>query len=142
MSVIIGLISGVIFAMGLGVSGMINPQKVLGFLDIFGHWDYSLAFVMLGAVGFNFVSFKVLQKQKPFCAPQHFLPTKTEIDIKLIVGSALFGIGWGLMGICPGPAIVNLVTLHPTILTFVASLILGMLLYKKTSFLWEKGDSK
>jgi uncharacterized membrane protein YedE/YeeE len=108
---------------------MSNPEKVLGFLDIFGHWDYSLLFVMGGAVGVNFFTFKFLIKRNPICAPKHFLPTKTIIDKQLLIGSALFGIGWGILGFCPGPAIVNLVTLKPTILVFLTFMFIGMYIH-------------
>ena len=129
---IVSLFCGVLFAIGLTISGMINPAKVRGFLDIFGNWDISLLFVMGGAVGLNFFTFKWAKNRKPFLAGEHSLPTKTIIDRKLIFGSALFGIGWGLVGICPGPGIVNLVRLDPEIFIFVASMIIGMLLHDKT----------
>ncbi len=127
---LVGLISGVLFAIGLVISGMVNPNKVKGFLDIFGQWDPSLLFVMGGAVGFNFISFKYIQARKPMCVPDHFLPTKTELDKNLIAGAALFGIGWGLIGICPGPAIVNFVTLDTSIFLFIISMFVGMKLYR------------
>lgn len=130
MPSIISLFSGVIFAIGLAISAMVNPEKVRGFLDIFGSWDYSLAFVMGGAVGFNYFAFKFLSARKPICSNEHFLPTKKEIDKKLIFGSALFGIGWGLVGICPGPALVNIVTFKSEIFLFVAAMIVGMILHK------------
>lgn len=129
---IVSLFCGVLFAIGLTISGMIDPAKVRGFLDIFGNWDISLLFVMGGAVGLNFFTFKWAQKRKPFLTGEHSLPTKTIIDRKLILGSALFGIGWGLVGICPGPGIVNLVRLDPEIFIFIISMIFGMLLHDKT----------
>jgi uncharacterized membrane protein YedE/YeeE len=137
ISLIISLFAGALFAVGLVLSGMSNPEKVIGFLDVFGNWDYSLLLVMGGAVGVNFVTFRILTKKKPFCAPAHFLPTKTSVDKKLLLGSALFGIGWGILGICPGPAIVNLVTLSPTVLIFVSSMLIGMIAYKFTEKLWN-----
>jgi uncharacterized membrane protein YedE/YeeE len=85
---------------------------------------------MLGAIGVNFFLFKYLTKRNPVCGTQHYLPTKTEIDSKLLLGSALFGIGWGLLGICPGPGIVNLITFDMTAFLFVGSMIVGMLVYK------------
>jgi uncharacterized membrane protein YedE/YeeE len=137
ISLIISLFAGALFAVGLVISGMSNPEKVIGFLDLFGNWDYSLLFVMGGAVGVNFVTFRILTKKKPFCAPAHFLPTKTSVDKNLLVGSALFGIGWGILGFCPGPAIVNLVTLSPSVLIFVSSMLIGMIAYKFTEKLWN-----
>lgn len=127
---IISLVSGIIFAIGLTISGMINPEKVRGFLDIFGNWDYSLVLVMIGAIVFNFFSFKILTKRKPLCAESHYLPTNNKIDKRLIIGAALFGSGWGLLGICPGPGIVNLVSLQPNAILFVFSMTVGMGLFK------------
>lgn len=129
---VIAFFSGVLFSVGLVISGMTNPDKVLGFLDLFGQWDPSLVFVMLGAVVFNFFSFRFLSSRQPYCAPQHYLPTKKEIDKKLLIGSSLFGIGWGLSGICPGPGLVNLITLQNGALIFVAMMLIGMFAYDKT----------
>lgn len=127
---LLSLASGILFSIGLVISGMINPQKVRGFLDLFGQWDFSLAFVMLGAIGFNFFAFKIITKKKPLCSNQHYLPTNTVIDKRLISGAILFGLGWGILGICPGPGIVNLVTLNPKALLFVFSMTGGMGLFK------------
>ena len=129
MKKIISLISGVIFAVGLVISGMIDPNRVLGFLDIFGEWDYSLAFVMGGAVIINLVLFPFILSKKPTCDDRHYMPERTDLDKRLIIGSALFGIGWGLVGICPGPGIVNLVTLDPKALIFIISMIVGMFVF-------------
>ena len=129
--IIISFVAGIIFAIGLVISGMTNPHVVLGFLDILGQWNPSLAFVMIGAVTFNLISFHFIQKREtPLCSSQFDLPQKTNIDTPLILGSLLFGIGWGVMGICPGPGIVNIVTLHPQALTFGLSLVIGMVLFK------------
>jgi uncharacterized membrane protein YedE/YeeE len=125
-------ISGVIFAVGLVLSGMTNPQKVIGFLDLFGSWDYALAFVMGGAVITNFVLFKFILKKKPLFASKHHIPLNKSIDSSLLIGSSLFGIGWGLVGICPGPGIVNLVTLDLKVFIFMGAVILGMFCYKIT----------
>ncbi|MFT6069331.1 MAG: putative membrane protein YedE/YeeE [Bacteriovoracaceae bacterium] len=121
-----------IFAFGLVISGMTNPSVVIGFLDILGNWNFSLVFVMVGAISFNFIVFKLLVKKKPYCAPTHFLPTNTTVDKKLVIGSAMFGIGWGIAGICPGPGIVNLVTNDSSAFLFIISLLGGMLLFKAT----------
>ncbi len=125
------LLSGTIFSFGLVISGMTNPDKVIGFLDIFGDWDYSLAFVMGGAVCFNLLSFWPILKEKPLFSEEFHLPLKKAIDKKLVAGSALFGIGWGLVGICPGPAIVNLVMFSGSSVLFVISMLVGMFLFKK-----------
>ncbi|MCP4911722.1 MAG: YeeE/YedE family protein [Oligoflexia bacterium] len=130
MSVLISILSGILFAVGLVISGMTNPNKVIGFLDILGNWDYSLAFVMVGAISVSFVAFKYFQNKKPFCAPQSFLPTNTEVDKKLLIGSAMFGIGWGIAGFCPGPAIVNLATFDMKAIVFVIAMVVGMFVFK------------
>ncbi|WP_372656100.1 DUF6691 family protein [Halobacteriovorax sp.] len=127
---LISLISGTLFSIGLILSGMTNPKKVIGFLDIFGEWDYSLAFVMVGAILVNFLVFKFLKKEKPVCGNGFSLPTKSSLDWKLITGSALFGIGWGIVGICPGPGIVNLTSLSSEFIIFVGSMMAGMFIFK------------
>lgn len=132
MKNLIALIGGVIFSIGLIVSGMTNPQKVIGFLDIFGSWDASLAFVMGAAVIINFILFKFIINRKPLFADKHSIPSSRIIDKRLIIGSAMFGIGWGLVGICPGPGIVNLVTFDSSAIVFVISMITGMFVFKVT----------
>jgi uncharacterized membrane protein YedE/YeeE len=135
---IVSLLSGIIFAFGLVISGMTNPDKVIGFLDILGQWNPSLIFVMVGAILFNFISFKILlKKEAPLCAQKYHLPENKSIDKKLLIGSSLFGIGWGILGICPGPGIVNLVTFNPSTLLFVLSMIVGMFLFKLTEKYWS-----
>lgn len=130
MKNLIGLLSGIVFGVGLVISGMTNPIKVVGFLDIFGEWDYSLAFVMGGAVVINLILFTLILKRKPLLEEDHSLPSIFKVDKKLISGSALFGIGWGLVGICPGPGIVNLVTLNINSIVFIISMITGMIIFK------------
>ena len=130
MNILISYLAGTIFSLGLVISGMTNPHIVQGFLDIFGKWDDSLVYVMLGAVSLNLITFRFLLRRKPACDVGHHLPQKKEIDRNLVIGSALFGLGWGLIGICPGPGIVNLVTLNPNIIVFVLSLFAGMFLFK------------
>ncbi len=131
MKNIIGLLSGIIFAIGLVVSGMIDPNKVTGFLDLFGDWDYALAFVMGGAVIFNLVTFKLIKKKEsPLFSSEFHWPTKVDVDKKLVLGAIIFGTGWGIAGICPGPGIVNVITLEPKMLVFVGSMSVGMLIFK------------
>ena len=131
MNKIISLISGIIFGFGLTVSSMTNPAKVLGFLDIFGKWDPSLIFVMLGAIIVSAPFFFLFKsKTKPLFAQSFSIPEAKKIDTKLIVGSSLFGIGWGSVGLCPGPAISSLALLNNYSLTFIASMFLGFLLAK------------
>lgn len=129
---IISFISGTLFSIGLIISGMTNPEKVIGFLDIFGEWDYSLAFVMVGAILVNFIVFKFVKKEKPVCGNDFSIPSNTIVDWKLITGSALFGIGWGIVGICPGPGIVNLTSLGSEFTIFVGSMLTGMFIFKLT----------
>jgi uncharacterized protein len=138
MGMILSLVGGMIFSVGLVISGMINPDKILGFLDVFGKWDYSLAFVMGGAVIFNLISFRIVTQRKPLFNTKHFLPSTLIIDKKLVIGSALFGIGWGILGICPGPGIVNLITLNTTAFLFVGSMSLGMIIFTYTERFWSK----
>lgn len=130
-------ISSFLFAAGLVISGMIDPKKVIGFLDVTGNWDPSLAFVMAGAITVNFILFKsIFKKQRPLIAKNFSLPEKKNIDIKLIVGSILFGVGWGLSGICPGPAVANIFSGHSKIFIYIAGMILGMLLFEYFNFVF------
>ena len=102
------LMCGLIFGIGLLISGMTQPDKVLGFLDIFGRWDPTLALVMTAALVVSGIGFAMARKQRrPMLTAQHLWPTRTDIDRPLVAGSLLFGIGWGLVGLCPGPALVN-----------------------------------
>ena len=121
MKKILYFISGTIFGVGLIVSGMSNPQKVLSFLDIFGNWDPSLMFVMVGAISITAIYF-ILTKNKSI---------KLNIDKKLLAGSSIFGIGWGLVGICPGPAIVVLGSANIKGVIFFIALLIGMFLQNK-----------
>lgn len=126
-----GLSAGILFGFGLAVSEMINPNKVLGFLDLFGDWDPSLAFVMGSAVGVTLIGFRfVLRRDRPLFAEGFSLPTKTELDGPLIAGAALFGVGWGLAGYCPGPAISALVLGFWEPFVFVLALLLGSSVYR------------
>lgn len=129
---LIALVSGLLFSFGLTISGMTDPEVVIGFLDIFGDWDYSLVFVMVGAILFNVIFLYFFKGEKPIFNSIFSMPTKNEIDWRLISGAALFGIGWGLIGICPGPGIVNLVSMNTDIITFVFSMLIGMVLFKFT----------
>ena len=129
ISKMISFVSGMIFGIGLSVSNMINPEKVLGFLDLFGQWDPSLIFVMMGAIIISFpVFFLFRNKNKPLFADNFAMPTLKPVDKNLIIGSATFGIGWGMVGFCPGPAISSLALLNTYSLFFVLSLLGGFLL--------------
>jgi len=125
------LVVGFIFALGLGLSGMTQPQKVIGFLDLFGQWDPSLIFVMIGAILVHFVTYKLIRKKNsPLLSSQWHVPTKKEITPALILGSFIFGVGWALGGFCPGPAVTSLASFDKTPIIFVASMLVGMLVFK------------
>jgi uncharacterized membrane protein YedE/YeeE len=127
-TVIASFVCGLVFGAGLLISGMTDPVKVLGFLDVFGRWDPTLAFVMVGAVGVSAAGFAVAQRLgAPLLAARSLWPALTRIDAPLVGGAVLFGIGWGLVGICPGPALVNLGTLSPRVAVFVVAMVLGFL---------------
>lgn len=127
MSVVINLLIGLLFGVGLVISGMANPAKVLNFLDLFGTWDPSLAFVMGGAVVVAFLGFRLaLGRGRPVFDTVFHLPTKQDIDRPLVLGAALFGIGWGLGGFCPGPAFVALGLGAPGTYVFVPAMLVGM----------------
>ena len=135
MLMIASLLCGLIFGAGLLISGMVQPTKVLAFLDVFGAWDPSLAVVMAAALAVSVPGFRLAKgSARPILAPQSFWPTKNDIDRPLIVGAALFGIGWGLVGLCPGPALESLATLSPGVVVFVAAMTAGMILHD----LWQK----
>ncbi|MBB3809222.1 DUF6691 family protein [Pseudochelatococcus contaminans] len=127
MPVIVNLLLGLLFGVGLIVSGMANPAKVLNFLDVFGTWDPSLAFVMGGAVLVAFIGFRfVLARGRPVFDTAFHLPTKRDIDNPLVLGAALFGIGWGLGGFCPGPAFASLGVGATGTYVFVPAMLVGM----------------
>ena len=129
MSALVAFIAGLAFGVGLLLSGMGNPAKVQNFLDFFGTWDPSLAFVMIGAIAVAFVAFMFAKRRKTALLGEPMqLPTSSAIDARLLIGSAMFGIGWGLAGFCPGPALMNLLTMHSEVVIFVAAMIVGMLL--------------
>lgn len=127
MSFLVNLAIGLIFGIGLVVSGMANPAKVLNFLDVFGTWDPSLAFVMGGAVIVTFIGYQlVLKRDKPLMAESFHLPTRADIDAPLIIGPVVFGIGWGLGGFCPGPALTAIGLGEMGTLLFVPAMLIGM----------------
>lgn len=130
------LVAGLLFGIGLALSNMIDPNKVLDFLDVSGNWDPSLAFVMIGALSITFVAFRIIPKRAtPLFDTKFRLSTSTDIDRPLLLGSVLFGVGWGLVGFCPGPAlaIIGMGLLDPAI--FVFSMIAGFVVQR---YFYEK----
>lgn len=121
------LVSGVLFGVGLAVSGMTLPSKVAGFLDFTGSWDPTLMFVMGGAIGVHALVYWLARKRpSPILADRFQLPTRRDIDARLVLGAAIFGVGWGLGGYCPGPAVTSLVTGHLEVVAFVAAMLGAM----------------
>lgn len=132
---------GVLFALGLGLSGMTQPQKVLAFLNLRGHWDPSLLFVLGGAVTTYFFSFILIRKRDaPVLMEKFSLPTKRAIDRNLVFGALLFGIGWGIAGFCPGPALAMLGTGNYAVLVFVLSMTVGMFVFESLSSRFSEPD--
>lgn len=130
------LASGTLFGAGLTLSGMTDPARVRGFLDLFGNWDPTLAFVMGGAVLVMAVAWQIRARMaKPFFGEKFSLPDRSDLDPQLLAGSALFGIGWGVAGLCPGPAIASLALSPAAVLPFVAAMLAGMAAH---SFLPER----
>ncbi|WP_130804988.1 DUF6691 family protein [Acinetobacter ihumii] len=132
MKNIYAFIFGSIFSLGLMISGMSNPEKVLSFLDLFGVWDASLAFVMIGAILVAFIPFqKAIRRPVTVFKEKIELPQKTQIDSDLIMGSVIFGIGWGIAGICPAPALTLIGLGYGQALYFIVAMLLGILLHRK-----------
>jgi uncharacterized membrane protein YedE/YeeE len=129
MGIVINLVAGLLFGLGLLISGMADPAKVQNFLDVFGSWDPSLAFVMAGAVVTAFIGYRlVLRRGAPVLAPTFALPVRDGVDARLLAGAGLFGIGWGLTGFCPGPAMVSILLLAKGTLVFVPAMVAGIAL--------------
>ena len=138
MWILAPLICGLIFGAGLLISGMVQPTKVLGFLDVFGAWDPSLAVVMAAALAVAAPGFMLARSRpRPVLSGQYFWPGKSEIDAPLVLGAGLFGIGWGLVGLCPGPALESLATLSPGVVIFVIAMAVGMFLHD----IWQTSRS-
>jgi uncharacterized protein len=126
---------GLVFGFGLLISGMTQPAKILGFLDVLGRWDPTLLFVMVGALAVTALGYALARRRpRPVLAAHSLWPTRTDIDRPLVIGSALFGTGWGLSGLCPGPALENLASLSPRLIVFVVAMGVGMVLQD----LWQK----
>jgi uncharacterized protein len=120
-------LSALVFGVGLGIAGMTLPTKVIGFLDVTGAWDPSLAFVMIGAITVHSLSYRmIMRRPSPVLTPKFLIPSSRDLDAKLLLGALVFGVGWGLGGFCPGPAIVASVSGHASVLIFVASMVVGI----------------
>lgn len=131
MTAITALLAGLLFGVGLMISGMANPAKVQGFLDLAGHWDPSLAFVMAGAIAIGSLAFLIAKRRKrSFLGQPMQLPASTTVTLRLVLGSAAFGAGWGLAGFCPGPALVALGAGYPKAAGFVAAMVAGMAVFE------------
>lgn len=129
---LVSFVAGIVFALGLGISGMTQPSKVIGFLDFAGAWDASLAFVMIGGIGVYFVAFQMTRRMRtPILAGQFAIPQRTDLDAPLILGAAIFGAGWGLGGFCPGPAITALASGALPVVAFVTSMAAGIYLHAR-----------
>jgi hypothetical protein len=133
-------LSGFIFGLGLAVSEMIDPARVIGFLDVAGQWDPTLLLVMVGALAVTVPGFPlILRRRHPLLASKFSLPSQTKIDRPLISGAAIFGVGWGLAGFCPGPALAALSSLSPSVGMFVAAMIAGQWLASRLESRWNRG---
>lgn len=127
---IASLVSGLLFGLGLGISGMTQSDKIINFLDLSDNWDPSLALVMVGAIGVHLLLFRfTVKRPSPLFADRFGIPTRTDIDPRLVGGSALFGVGWALSGFCPGPGMVSMTSGAPAALVFVAAMTGGMLAF-------------
>jgi uncharacterized membrane protein YedE/YeeE len=141
---LLALITGLIFGVGLVLSGMTEPTKVIGFLNIFGDWDPSLAFVMMGAIGVHFTAYQWLIKPRrfPWLDAQFHLQEERKPDAKLLLGAAIFGAGWGLAGYCPGPGIVAVGAGSLGAVVFVGGMVGGVLLFRATTGTTKQSPTK
>jgi uncharacterized membrane protein YedE/YeeE len=140
MSRISEFVVGLLFGLGLLLSGMADPGKVLGFLDLFGQWDPSLAFVMGGAIAVGFFAFALAKmRTTTFLGTALHLPKSSQIDKRLVIGALLFGAGWGLAGFCPGPGLVSMASGQGKAAVFVVAMIAGMVLFELAERLWRAG---
>lgn len=142
MIVVSALIAGLLFGVGLMVSGMANPAKILGFLDLWGRWDPSLAFVMIGAIAVGSIGFAIAKRRKTSLLGLPIqLPASSTVTLRLVLGSAAFGVGWGLAGFCPGPALVALGAGYAKAWGFVAAMLAGMVVFEvleRAKPLWRR----
>lgn len=129
---LVAFVSGLLFALGLGIAGMTDPARVLAFLDVTGDWNPNLALVMAGGIAVVLPVHRILLGRKaPLLDAKFHWPTRSDVDRPLVLGAVLFGLGWGLAGICPGPALTNVASLEPGMLLFVGAMALGMVAHRK-----------
>ena len=135
MQALVALLFGTLFGAGLAIAGMTNPAKVLAFLDVAGAWDPTLALVMGAALAVSSAGFAVARRRmrRPWLADAFALPTRSDLDAELVGGAALFGMGWGLVGLCPGPAIADLVRGSPQVYVFMAAMLIGVIAHRFAS---------
>ena len=127
-------ITGIVFALGLGISGMTEAKRIIAFLDVAGDWQADLLFVMGGALIVYAIAFRLITKRtRPLCDEKFYLPENKKIDPQLISGAALFGLGWGITGLCPGPGLVALISAKTHAIVFVATMVIGMKFARKKS---------
>ncbi|MGM0545034.1 MAG: DUF6691 family protein [Pseudomonadota bacterium] len=132
LTLVASYVAGLLFSLGLAVSGMTDPARVVGFLDVAGNWDPTLMFVLGGAVITTFIGYRfVLKQPTPILAGRFALPSRRDLDTKLLGGAALFGVGWGLSGYCPGPAIASLGGASIPLLAMLATMVLGWLIARR-----------
>jgi uncharacterized protein len=132
MPALAALACGIVFGAGLALGGMTNPAKVLSFLDLAGAWDATLVFVMGGAIAVNAVAFALTRRRaKPLLGEAFALPARRDLDAPLLAGAALFGVGWGLVGLCPGPALASVARGEPGVFAFIAAMVAGMLVQRR-----------
>lgn len=126
-------IAGVVFAVGLAIGGMTRPAKVIAFLDVGGDWDPSLAFVMLGAMAVYAGAYRLCRRMRqPLCAGSFELPRRRPVDVPVVLGATLFGLGWGISGLCPGPAVVSLAVGDGPVWVFTASMLVGSAIHRRS----------
>jgi uncharacterized protein len=134
LKMLVNLFAGTLFGLGLSISGMVNPAKVIGFLDFAGDWDPTLGLVFGGALLVTISTFRsILRRPRPVLVEEFDLPTKKDVDSRLLAGAAIFGIGWGLSGLCPGPAVTALTSGLLPVFAFAAAMVAGMAIYKWVS---------
>ena len=136
---VVSFICGVVFTLGLTIAGMTQPAKIVGFLDIFGNWDFTLVFGMASAVGVYFISFQsIIKRNKPLVAPKFLIPTRTDLDFRSIFGGILFGLGWGISGLCPGPILSSLGKGTTPIIVVMLFMLIGMFISSRIDQLSNK----